>query len=95
VNERWFVYSCDNNLEIFVTEEAAKETFDKYLEDFRDEAAGEEWSDEVEHLAWGKVNQTVKLKEIPHEFEKEDKDDEDPYPNGLWDAFVVDHEKKE
>lgn len=87
IQERWFVYDYDNNMQIFTTEKAAYEEFLKIIEQYREESIGDEWIDEVEHTTWGKVYQTVELQEVEYP-SKEDSEFEE---NEVFDAFIIEH----
>lgn len=91
---KWFVWDWDQGFQIFDSEEDAIKEFKRILEMYKDESIGEEWDMEVEHLCWGKVNQEVKVVEVPHEMDEDD--GSDPYPDGVWDAKIIElrEEKK-
>lgn len=56
----WFVYDYENGIEFYATEAEAKAAAQKILEFWRGEAISDgEWSDEVEHLVWGRVHQFI------------------------------------
>lgn len=50
----WFVYDVDSGFDIFQNEDEA-------LEEYREDAVGEEWNVDVESLCMGKVTKTVTL----------------------------------
>lgn len=85
--KKWFVHDWNEGFQIFETEQEAKDLFKKILDQYADEASEDEWNMEVEHLCMGEVLREVKIKEIPHEMDEDD--DSDPYPDGLWDAEIV------
>jgi len=58
----WFVYDpSDSEFDIYQTEEAAKEAFEKVLERYRKEAILDEWDTDVERLYMGRVTHGVEL----------------------------------
>jgi hypothetical protein len=97
MREKWFVYSVDENFELFDTEEAARERFEQYYNEYCDDARGEtEWNVDVEQLAWGKIYASVELVELKlsDETKKEmirdgmmEEDEDGVY----FDAFIVNH----
>lgn len=50
----WFVYDVDSGFDIFQNEDEA-------LEEYRDDAVGEEWNVDVGSLCMGKVTKAVTL----------------------------------
>jgi len=57
----WFVYDIDSGFDIFQNEDEANAWLNKRLEEYRDDAVGEEWNVDVERLCMGKVTKTVTL----------------------------------
>jgi hypothetical protein len=84
---KWFTFDFNNGFQIFETEKEAEEEFKKILEDYHDDAIMGEWDMQVEHVTWGRIFQEVKVVEIPHEMDEDD--GSDPYPDGVWDAKIV------
>lgn len=86
--ERWFVYDIEEGLRIFLDEKAAHDEFLKLIEMYRNDAAcDDEWDDDVEDVTWGKVYQSVELREIENSLDL-DLDEEEGY---CADAFVIEH----
>lgn len=81
----WFVYDIDSGFDIFENEDEANAWLNKKLEEYREDAVGEEWNVDVESLCMGKVTKTVTL--VPVESE------EDPDEYGVdefYEAIVED-----
>lgn len=57
----WFVYDVDSGFDIFENEDEANVWLNKKLEEYREDAVGEEWNVDVESLCMGKVTKTVTL----------------------------------
>lgn len=57
----WFVYDIDSGFDIFENEDEANVWLNKKLEEYREDAVGEEWNVDVESLCMGKVTKTVTL----------------------------------
>lgn len=57
----WFVYDIDSGFDIFENEDEANAWLNKKLEEYREDAVGEEWNVDVESLCMGKVTKTVTL----------------------------------
>ena len=57
----WFVYDIDSGFDIFENEDEANVWLNKKLEEYREDAVGEEWNTDVESLCMGKVTKTVTL----------------------------------
>ena len=90
VSERWFVYDPDDwGYETFDSEKAAEERFNAIIEEYRKQADGDEWSDGVERVEWGKVNQSVTLSPIddPRDAESRGMDPDAEFA----DAFLIEH----
>ena len=90
IQEKWFVYDWDNNMQIFTTKDAAYNEFLKIIEMYREEASGDEWNDEIEDVTWGKIYQTVELQEI----EIPPEEDCDFNEGEVYDAFIIEHRKE-
>ena len=90
IQERWFVYDPDNHLQIFTTEKAAHDKFQEIIQLYRDEAAGDEWPDDVEEVTWGKVFQTVVLVPIDDPRDPEDIPANDDGTD-FAEAFALEH----
>ena len=71
----WFVYDVDSGFDLFKNEQEALTWLNKKLEEYREDAVGEEWNSDVESLCMGKVTKTVTL--VPVE------NDEDPNDYGF------------
>lgn len=71
----WFVYDVDSGFDLFKNEQEALTWLNKKLEEYREDAVGEEWNIDVESLCMGKVTKTVTL--VPVE------NDEDPNDYGF------------
>jgi len=89
IQERWFVYDCENGIQIFITEKAAQEEYQKQVDLYRDAAMGDEWDDNVERVCWGKVFQTTEL--IP--VDSPDPTGDPEIDDNLAEAFAVEHRK--
>lgn len=61
---QYYVHDWNEGFEYFDTEGEAKNRFNEVLGQYREEAVGDEWQDEVEHLSWGIIKQTVKLNKV-------------------------------
>ena len=46
----WFVYDVDSGFDLFKSEQEALTWFNKKLEEYREDAVGEEWNVDVESL---------------------------------------------
>lgn len=57
----WFVYDVDSGFDLFKSEQEALTWLNKKLEEYREDAVGEEWNVDVESLCMGKVTKTVTL----------------------------------
>ena len=57
----WFVYDIDSGFDIFENEDEANVWLNKKLEEYREDAVGEEWNVDVESLCMGKVTKMVTL----------------------------------
>lgn len=57
----WFVYDVNSGFDIFKNEDEANAWLNKKLEEYRDDAVGEEWNVDVESLCMGKVTKMVTL----------------------------------
>jgi len=57
----WFVYDVDSGFDIFENEDEANVWLNKKLEEYREDAVGEEWNVDVESLCMGKVTKMVTL----------------------------------
>lgn len=77
----WFVYDIDSGFDIFENEDEANVWLKKKLEEYREDAVGEEWNVDVESLCMGRVTKTVTL--VPVESE------EDPFDQ-FCEAIVED-----
>jgi len=64
VTSQYYVHDWNDGFQYFDAEKDAKDMFDKILKEYTEEAIGDEWQDEVEHLSWGIIKQTVKLKKV-------------------------------
>jgi hypothetical protein len=85
--ERWFVYDRENNLQIFTTEIAAQEEYQKQVDLYRENAQGDEWDDDVEEVCWGKVFQTTSL--IP--VDSPDPTGDPEIDDNIAEAFAIEH----
>ena len=68
----WFVYDVDSGFDLFKNEQEALTWLNKKLEEYREDAVGEEWNSDVESLCMGKVTKTVTL--VPIESEEDPND---------------------
>lgn len=57
----WFVYDVDSGFDLFKSEQEALTWLNKKLEEYREDAVGDEWNVDVESLCMGKVTKTVTL----------------------------------
>lgn len=57
----WFVYDVDSGFDLFKSEQEALTWLNKKLEEYREDAVGEEWNVDVESLCMGKVTKMVTL----------------------------------
>jgi hypothetical protein len=62
--EQWYVHDFCDGFQYFKTEQEAHDCFIKSLNGYREAAEGDEWADEVEHVTWGKIYQSVVLKRV-------------------------------
>lgn len=95
IQEKWFVNDWEDGFQTFDTEEKAHAEFLKIIDQYREEASGDEWNDDVERVAWGKVFQTTNLMPIdsPHNRDLLP-DDPDWDSNEYADAFAIEHRRK-
>lgn len=68
----WFVYDVDSGFDFFESEDKANAWLNEKLEEYREDAVGEEWNDDVESLCMGKVTKMVTL--VPVESEEDPND---------------------
>lgn len=87
----WFSYDPGDGFETHDTEAAARERAEKALQYYKDEAAGDGWSDEVTQVCWGKVAQQVEetsRKQRPPDSELDCGVDKDGTIWGEWDEIL-------
>jgi hypothetical protein len=79
----WFVYDIDSGFDIFENEDEANVWLKKKLEEYREDAVGEEWNVDVESLCMGRVTKTVTLVPV------ESGEDPDEYGVGEFCEAIV------
>lgn len=91
IHEMWFVYDPTDGFRTHRSEKEAFDDFHKTIQKYRDDAAGDEWCDEVEDAVWGKVFQTVEL--IPVDPPKGLVEEDPDFYDGadFAEAFAVEH----
>jgi hypothetical protein len=95
IEEKWFVNDWEDGFQVFDNEGEAHAAFLKIIDQYREEAAGEEWNDDVERIAWGRVFQTVHLTPIANPNNRDLlPDDPDWDSNEYADAFAIEHRRK-
>lgn len=75
----WFVYDIDSGFDIFENEDEANVWLNKKLEEYREDAVGEEWNVDVESLCMGKVTKTVTLVPVESEEDPDEYGDDEFY----------------
>jgi hypothetical protein len=95
IQEKWFVNDWNESFQVFDSEEEAHAEFLKIIDQYREEAAGDEWNDDVERVTWGKVFQTAQLMPVDNP-NNEDLLPDDPDWDGTEyaDAFAIEHRRK-
>lgn len=68
----WFVYDVDSGFDTFKNEDEA-------LEEYRDDAVGDEWNTDVESLCMGRVTKTVTLVPVESEEDPDEYGDDEFY----------------
>lgn len=66
----YFAYSHEMGIEFFPSAELAKERAERELDEYREYAGSEGWSEDTESVCWGKVNEFCKVvseKEVTEE----------------------------
>lgn len=89
--ELWFSYDPTYGFETHDTEEAAQSQAEKVMADFKDDAAGDGWDEEVTQICWGKVIQRAEetmRKKRPPEDQLDCGVDKDGTIWGEWDEIV-------
>jgi hypothetical protein len=91
ITEMWFVYDRENyEFKRFFTEREAEEEYQSIIENYRNDADGDEWRDDVEDVVWGKIYQTTEL--IPVENPRVDIEDYDyECDDNFAEAFAIEH----
>lgn len=75
----WFVYDIDSGFDIFENEDEANAWLNKKLEEYREDAVGDEWNVDVESLCMGKVTKTVTLVPVESEEDPDEYSDDEFY----------------
>lgn len=95
IQEMWFVYDWEDGLHTFDKEEEAHSAFLKAIDQYREEAAGDEWDDDVERIAWGRIFQTVKLTPIDNPNNEDLFPDDPDWDDAIYaDAVAIEHRRK-
>lgn len=71
----WFVYDVDSGFDLFKSEQEALTWLNKKLEEYREDAVGDEWNTDAKSLCVGRVTKTVSLVQV--------KNGEDPDEYGV------------
>ena len=58
---KYFVYSADHGFSTFNTTEEAEAMAENLLEEYREDSYDEGWSEDVETVCWGEVQQYAKM----------------------------------
>lgn len=58
---KYFAYSHEMGIEFFPSAELAKERAERELDEYRDHAGHEGWSEDTESVCWGKVTEFCKI----------------------------------
>ncbi len=89
INELWFVYDWENNLQTFTTEKAAHDEYQKQIDIYREESVGDEWNDDVERVCWGKIFQTTELVPV----ESPDPTGDPEIDDNFAEVYAIEHRK--
>ena len=61
MTSKYFVYSADSGFETFTTAAEAEAVAEDIISQYREDAYGDGWDDDVESVCWGEISQRAAM----------------------------------